>query len=186
MQTQNNLAFQRTISIFKYFWYFDVLIFEFEFGWICLFLEFSRKNQSFHFFGGFVYFWDFPGKASIAKNETFLNDFQPLWSFYGYWELLRSIGSSQSILTCSDIYVWKLQDGWTPLHCAAQAGHLSVVKLLVESGSPTTAETSNGRTPLWFAASENKLKVVTYLIQREDDSYKLLEDRKVLISHKKG
>ena len=71
------------------------------------------------------------------------------------------------------------------MHCAAQAGHLSVVKLLVESGSPTTAETSNGRTPLWFAASENKLKVVTYLIQREHDSYKLLEDRKVLISHEK-
>ena len=65
------------------------------------------------------------------------------------------------------------------MHCASQAGHLTVVKLLVESGSPTTAETSNGRTPLWFAASENKLKVVTYLIQREHDSYKLLEDRKV-------
>ena len=68
------------------------------------------------------------------------------------------------------------------MHCSSQAGHLSVVKLLVESGSPTTAETSNGRTPLWFAASENKLKVVTYLIQREHDSYKLLEDRKVLLS----
>ena len=67
------------------------------------------------------------------------------------------------------------------MHCASQAGHLTVVKLLVESGSPTTAETSNGRTPLWFAASENKLKVVTYLIQREHDSYKLLEDRKVLM-----
>ena len=74
----------------------------------------------------------------------------------------------------------EFQDGWTPLHCSAQAGHLSVVKLLVESGSSTTAETSNGRVPLWFAASENKLKVVTYLIQQEHDSYKLLDDRKVL------
>lgn len=48
----------------------------------------------------------------------------------------------------------------------------------MESGASTTAETSNGRIPLWFAAAENKLKVVTFLIQKQHDSYKLLEDRK--------
>ena len=41
------------------------------------------------------------------------------------------------------------KDGWTPLHCAANAGHLDVVKHLVDSGASTKAETSNGRTPLW-------------------------------------
>ena len=75
--------------------------------------------------------------------------------------------------------ILNFKDGWTPLHCSAQAGHLQVVKLLVESGASTLAETTNGRIPLWFAASENKLKVVTFLIQQEHDSYKLLEDRKV-------
>ena len=36
-----------------------------------------------------------------------------------------------------------------------------------------------GRIPLWFAAAENNLKVVTYLITQEHDAYKLLEDRRV-------
>jgi ankyrin repeat protein len=44
---------------------------------------------------------------------------------------------------------FRFQSGWTPLHCAAQAGHLNVVKLLVESGAPTTAQTTNGKIPLW-------------------------------------
>ncbi len=93
-----------------------------------------------------------------------------------------------------------LQNGWMPLHCASQAGHLNVVKLLVtgflwrkvsiiltfisqikqvESGAPTTAQTTNGRTPLWFGASENNLNVVMYLLKQPHDAYNLLDDRKV-------
>jgi ankyrin repeat protein len=56
---------------------------------------------------------------------------------------------------------------------------MDVVKLLAESGASTVSETTNGRIPLWFAAAESNLKVVTYLIQQEHDSYKLLDDRKV-------
>ena len=48
-----------------------------------------------------------------------------------------------------NLFNFFFQSGWTPLHCAAQAGHLNVVKLLVESGAPTTAQTTNGRIPLW-------------------------------------
>ena len=42
------------------------------------------------------------------------------------------------------------QEGWTPLHCASQAGHLDVVKLLTESGAATTAETTNGQSSTLF------------------------------------
>ena len=43
----------------------------------------------------------------------------------------------------------KFQDGWTPLHHAAHAGHLEVVTHLVESGASTKVQTANGRIPLW-------------------------------------
>ena len=86
-------------------------------------------------------------------------------------------------LTILDSKYYFSQDGWTPLHCAAQAGHLKVVELLVESGASTVAETSNGHIPLWFAASENKLKVVSFLIQKQHDAYKLLDDRRVIKVH---
>jgi ankyrin repeat protein len=39
--------------------------------------------------------------------------------------------------------------GWMPLHCAAQAGFLDIVHLLVENGASTTAETNEGHIPLW-------------------------------------
>ena len=60
-----------------------------------------------------------------------------------------------------------------------QAGYLNVVKLLVESGAPTTVETNTGKIPLWFAAAESNLVVVSYLIKQDHDAYTLLNDRKV-------
>merc|ERR1719273_588237 len=74
------------------------------------------------------------------------------------------------------------KEGWTPLHCASQAGYLNVVKLLVESGSSTKVVTTNGRIPLWFAAAESNLSVVSYLIKQSHDSYSLLEDRKFVFN----
>lgn len=55
-----------------------------------------------------------------------------------------------------------------------------MVKLLVESGAPTTVQTNNGRIPLWFAAAESNMSVVSYLIKQQHDAYSLLDDRKVL------
>ena len=56
---------------------------------------------------------------------------------------------------------------------------MNVVKLLVESGAPTTVETNTGKIPLWFAAAESNLVVVSYLIKQDHDAYTLLNDRKV-------
>lgn len=38
---------------------------------------------------------------------------------------------------------------WTPLICAAQAGHLDVVRLLVESGASPLAKTQKGQSAIW-------------------------------------
>ncbi len=65
------------------------------------------------------------------------------------------------------------------MHSAAKAGYLNVVKLLVESGASSTAETTNGRIPLWYAAAEGNISEVTYLIQQPHETYELLDDRKV-------
>ena len=37
-----------------------------------------------------------------------------------------------------------LQDGLTPLHCAARSGHENVVDLLLERGAPFSAKTKVG------------------------------------------
>ena len=39
--------------------------------------------------------------------------------------------------------------------------------------------TKNGRTALWYAASEGHNNVLYYLLREKHDSYSLLEDRRV-------
>lgn len=77
-----------------------------------------------------------------------------------------------------------LQNGWTPLHCAARAGFLDVVKLLVESGASPKAETNFGSAPIWFAASEGHNEVLKYLMMKEHDTYSLMEDKRVRLLSK--
>ena len=71
------------------------------------------------------------------------------------------------------------QENWTPLHCAAKAGHGEVVKHLVESGASPLAKTTKGLSPIWFAAAENHNAVLQYLIKKEHDTYGLMEDKEV-------
>lgn len=67
---------------------------------------------------------------------------------------------------------------WTPLHCAAKAGHLDVVRLLCESGASPKSETNYGCAPIWFAASEGHNNVFKYLMRKEHDTYALMEDKR--------
>ncbi len=52
-----------------------------------------------------------------------------------------------------------------------------MVKLLVESGASPLAKTSKGQSAIWFAAAENNVDVLSYLMKKEHDTYGLLEDK---------
>lgn len=65
------------------------------------------------------------------------------------------------------------------MHCAARAGYLDVIKLLVESGASPKAETNYGASPIWFAAQEGHNDVLEYLMTKEHDTYGLMDDRRV-------
>lgn len=67
------------------------------------------------------------------------------------------------------------------MHCAARAGYLDVVRLLVESGASPKAETNYGASPIWFAAQEGHNDVLEYLMTKEHDTYGLMDDRRVCI-----
>ena len=75
-------------SIFQFWW---ICLFSdfsrknqsFNFWWICLFLNFSRKNWKFRvfiFFGDFVYFLHFPGKFRLFCFSV-LGGFVYVWIF---------------------------------------------------------------------------------------------------------
>ena len=53
--------------------------------------------------------------------------------------------------------------GATPLHMAAEKGHLESVKVLTSHGASTDCTRSDGYTPLHLAAKKGHLKIVEYL-----------------------
>ena len=53
--------------------------------------------------------------------------------------------------------------GWTPVHCAAEGGHLAVLQLLAESGASVTARDDYGDTAKLIARRYAHEECVTYL-----------------------
>ena len=73
----------------------------------------------------------------------------------------------------------RFQNGWTPLHFAAKAGHMDVVKLLVESGACPKHETIDNKMPISLAASAGHTDVLSYLLRQDRNTNLLLDDTKV-------
>ncbi|XP_075225754.1 no mechanoreceptor potential C [Lycorma delicatula] len=102
---------------------------------------------------------------------------------HGHYQMVEVLLGQGGVIDATD------KNGWTPLHCAARAGCFEVVKLLVESGASPKSETNYGSAPIWFAVSEGHNDVLMYLMNKEHDTYNLMEDRRfvfnLMISGKK-
>ncbi len=59
--------------------------------------------------------------------------------------------------------------GLSPLHKAAQNGHLSIVTWLVENGANIDAQAGNGSTPLMKSAQYNRADILAWLIDKGAD-----------------
>eukprot|EP00061_Rhincodon_typus_P011140 g35942.t1 len=60
-------------------------------------------------------------------------------------------------------------DGATALWCAAGAGHLPVVRLLVANGANVNHTTATNSTPLRAACFDGRLDIVRYLVENRAD-----------------
>ncbi len=60
--------------------------------------------------------------------------------------------------------------GWTPLHYAASAGDVAMVKFLLEASAYIDAESPTGDTPLMMAASRAKTEVLQLLLDEGADA----------------
>ena len=56
--------------------------------------------------------------------------------------------------------------GFTPLHLAVEAGHMDIIRLLLESGVEVNIKSTYGWTPLKIAAREGHLEIADYLISK--------------------
>ncbi|XP_077086187.1 transient receptor potential cation channel, subfamily N, member 1 [Siphateles boraxobius] len=72
--------------------------------------------------------------------------------------------------------------GWTALHYSAQAGCLQVLSLLADSGASVCVECRAGQTPLQLAAQENHEPAVIFLLRREKNTLRLLDDKKFVFN----
>lgn len=57
---------------------------------------------------------------------------------HGHYQMVEILLGQGAEINAAD------KNGWTPLHCAAKAGHLDVVRLLCESGASPKNETNYG------------------------------------------
>ena len=92
--------------------------------------------------------------AEIGPNTVLIA------SSYGHDSILKGLIDAKFTLDC--ITVSKRR---TPLHCAIMEGHITTVKLLLESGAQTEWKNEKGQTPLFVAVSYENEEMVRLLLK---------------------
>jgi len=64
-----------------------------------------------------------------------------------------------------DCYIIVMQNGFTPVHLAAQESHSEMVALLLEHSADVNAHAKNGLTPMHLAAQEDGVPTAEILVQ---------------------
>ena len=83
----------------------------------------------------------------------------------------------EDFVDLEELYGEGREGGYTPLHIAAERGHVRVVEMLLEDfadrGDPegVTLTDSDNSTPLWLAASEGHVRVVEMLLEVDVPQY---------------
>jgi serine/threonine-protein phosphatase 6 regulatory ankyrin repeat subunit B len=72
--------------------------------------------------------------------------------------------------------------GYTPLHCAAQQGHIDVARLLLKRGMDVNAHDSDQGTPLHNAALYGQVKMIRFLLENKADIQAANEDKSPLLA----
>jgi len=67
------------------------------------------------------------------------------------------------------LFCCAVQNGFTPLHLAAQDGHTDMVALLLEHSADVNAHAKNGLTPMHLAAQEDGVPTAEILVQYHAD-----------------
>lgn len=78
--------------------------------------------------------------------------------------LLRRLHQAGALLDYHRPQHQSLRDDYTPLMCAAAAGHLDMVQLLLQLGADVNSSTSIGATALCLSAKHGRERVVTCLL----------------------
>ncbi|CAF1443666.1 unnamed protein product [Didymodactylos carnosus] len=120
--------------------------------------------------------------TSIKDISDHLNEFYedvhakctPLMaaSHYGHYEIIKFLVSNYSPnLEIEGTIQLDNQtfEGVTALWCATSAGHIDIVKILVEHGADVNHRTKNGSTPLRTACYDGHFAIVKYLVEHGAD-----------------
>jgi ankyrin repeat protein len=96
----------------------------------------------------------------IQNRATMSFSIVHILSYFGTPQVLAKLLKTQVDLDSKD------GDGRTPLSWAAERGHETVVKLLLETGRVNpNSKNGDGRTPLWYVAERGHEAVVKLLLE---------------------